>query len=61
MSSPLGEPGIAANMCGIAGFTRLNTTGLWGVAERITEGLFHRGPDQQGVFEGSQATLCAVR
>ena len=47
-------------MCGIAGFTRLNTSG-WGVAERITATLGHRGPDQQGVFEGSEATLCAVR
>jgi asparagine synthase (glutamine-hydrolysing) len=32
-----------------------------GVAHRITEALYHRGPDQQGVFEGSEATLCAVR
>jgi asparagine synthase (glutamine-hydrolysing) len=32
-----------------------------GVGHRITEALFHRGPDQQGVFEGSEATLCAVR
>ncbi len=32
-----------------------------GVAQRITEALSHRGPDQQGVFEGSEATLCAVR
>jgi asparagine synthase (glutamine-hydrolysing) len=47
-------------MCGIAGFTRLNTAG-WGVAERITASLYHRGPDQQGVFEGSEATLCSVR
>jgi len=47
-------------MCGIAGFTRLDTAG-WGVAERITANLSHRGPDQQGVFEGSEATLCAVR
>jgi asparagine synthase (glutamine-hydrolysing) len=23
--------------------------------------LYHRGPDQQGVFEGSEATLCSVR
>jgi asparagine synthase (glutamine-hydrolysing) len=23
--------------------------------------MYHRGPDQQGVFEGSEATLCAVR
>jgi asparagine synthase (glutamine-hydrolysing) len=47
-------------MCGIAGFTRLHTTD-WGVAERITASLSHRGPDQQGVFEGSEATLCSVR
>jgi asparagine synthase (glutamine-hydrolysing) len=32
-----------------------------GAAQRITEALFHRGPDQQGVFEASEATLCAVR
>ncbi len=32
-----------------------------GVAQRITSALFHRGPDQQGIFEGSEATLCAVR
>ena len=31
------------------------------VAQRITEVLHHRGPDQQGVYEGSEATLCAVR
>jgi asparagine synthase (glutamine-hydrolysing) len=48
-------------MCGIAGFTRLGTTVNPGVARRLTEVLFHRGPDQQGVFEGSVATLCAVR
>jgi len=48
-------------MCGIAGFTRLNRTVSKGVAQRITQGLYHRGPDQQGVFEGSEATLCAVR
>src|SRR6267154_3970183 len=48
-------------MCGIAGFTRLSTGVSRGVAHRITEALYHRGPDQQGVFEGSEATLCAVR
>jgi asparagine synthase (glutamine-hydrolysing) len=31
------------------------------MARRITEALRHRGPDQQGVYEGSEATLCAVR
>lgn len=48
-------------MCGIAGFTRLHSPVDRSVAERITAGLCHRGPDQQGIFEGSEATLCAVR
>src|SRR5437870_10085250 len=48
-------------MCGIAGFTRLSRAGNRGVAQRITEAISHRGPDQQGFFEGSEATLCAVR
>lgn len=48
-------------MCGIAGFTRLSRELRRGVAERITEGLYHRGPDQHGIHEGSLATLCAVR
>ncbi len=48
-------------MCGIAGFTCRNKLVPKGVAHRITEGLYHRGPDQQGIFEGSEATLCAVR
>src|SRR5437764_1323210 len=48
-------------MCGIAGFTRLNRAGRRGVAQRITEALYHRGPDQQGIFDGSEVTLCAVR
>ena len=48
-------------MCGIAGFTRRGNSVSQGVAERITEAIAHRGPDQQGVFEGSEATLCAVR
>jgi len=48
-------------MCGIAGFTRLGMGCRGGVALRINELLSHRGPDQQGVFEGNAATLCAVR
>src|SRR3954451_23748247 len=48
-------------MCGIAGFTRLQREVSRGIAHRITEALYHRGPDQQGVFEGGVATLCAVR
>ena len=48
-------------MCGIAGFTRLS--GVWDreVAGRIIEAIHHRGPDQHGVYEGSEVTLCAVR
>ncbi|HUI56711.1 MAG TPA: asparagine synthase (glutamine-hydrolyzing) [Bryobacteraceae bacterium] len=48
-------------MCGIAGFTRLGKSVEWDAARGLTEALYHRGPDQQGIFEGSQATLCAVR
>lgn len=48
-------------MCGIAGFTRLGKDAEPGIARRITEALYHRGPDQQGFFEGNEATLCAVR
>src|SRR5690348_8939902 len=48
-------------MCGIAGFTRLGKDLGRGVAARITEALYHRGPDQHGIFEGSATTLCAVR
>src|SRR5215470_14570959 len=48
-------------MCGIAGFTRINRGVSRAIASRITESLYHRGPDQQGIFEGSIATLCAVR
>src|SRR5437016_3668324 len=52
-------------MCGIEGFTRVgNAIGRSSgrsVAHRINEAISHRGPDQSGVFEGSAATLCAVR
>ncbi len=48
-------------MCGIAGFTRLSKHASRGLAQQITQALSHRGPDQHGVFEGSEATLCAVR
>src|ERR1039458_2602276 len=60
-SDLVGEAGIQGQMCGIAGFTRRNKGDRKGVAERITEAISHRGPDQQGIFEGSEATLCAVR
>src|SRR4051812_5353123 len=52
-------------MCGIAGFTYLNGSVSQvvsqGIAQRIAQTIAHRGPDQQGVYHGSLATLCAVR
>jgi len=51
----------ALRMCGIAGFTHSSGASGREVAERITRALRHRGPDQQGIYEGSEATLCAVR
>lgn len=48
-------------MCGIAGFTHQDRPGDRGLAERITAALFHRGPDQQGIYEADEVTLCAVR
>ena len=48
-------------MCGIAGFTYRDKSVSRGVGRRITDAIAHRGPDQQGTYEGSVATLCAVR
>lgn len=48
-------------MCGIAGFTHKGRAVGEGVARRITAALFHRGPDQQGVFQSDDVSLCAVR
>src|SRR3954447_10253949 len=48
-------------MCGIAGFTHRKKGAEEGIAERIAEAMSHRGPDQWGIFEGSEATLCGVR
>ena len=48
-------------MCGIAGFTGRDSGLDRGVAERIADAMSHRGPDQHGIFEGSEVTLCAVR
>ena len=53
--------GIGNEMCGIAGFTHRGKGADQDIARRITETLYHRGPDQHGIFEGSEATLCAVR
>src|SRR5438045_7835799 len=48
-------------MCGIAGFTHRKNGARPGIAERIAQVMAHRGPDQWGSFEGSEATLCGVR
>ncbi len=48
-------------MCGIAGFTHRNRAPGEDVAKRLARALFHRGPDQQGIFESRQVSLCAVR
>jgi asparagine synthase (glutamine-hydrolysing) len=48
-------------MCGIAGFTHTNRTANEGVARRIAAALVHRGPDQQGVYENADVSLCSVR
>src|SRR5215472_15700004 len=48
-------------MCGIAGFTNHGRRDRDRLARRVADSMSHRGPDQQGVFHGSAATLCAVR
>ncbi len=48
-------------MCGIAGYTHLNRAAEPGIGQRLTKTLFHRGPDQQGVWESGTVTLAAVR
>src|SRR5208283_440602 len=60
-SNPGREGASSRSMCGIAGFTYTNGASAGEMGRRITEVLRHRGPDQQGVYEGSEATLCAVR
>jgi asparagine synthase (glutamine-hydrolysing) len=49
-------------MCGIAGFTHTNTTGVGeGVIRKMTNSLVQRGPDQQGTYWSSDIALGAVR
>ena len=48
-------------MCGIAGFTHKDRPAEEGVARRIASSLFHRGPDQQGVYNSADVSICAVR
>jgi asparagine synthase (glutamine-hydrolysing) len=48
-------------MCGIAGFTHFGRIPAPGVLRRAIEGLRHRGPNQQGVFESANVSMGAVR
>ena len=49
------------DLCGVAGFTKLN---FRPGPERIrgaVQSIVHRGPDQQGVFESNSVALGAAR
>ncbi len=48
-------------MCGIAGFTHFGRPPAPGVLRRALDGLRHRGPNQQGVFEALDISMGAVR
>ncbi|MBV8552470.1 MAG: asparagine synthase (glutamine-hydrolyzing) [Acidobacteriaceae bacterium] len=48
-------------MCGIAGFTHLNSAPAPGRIQSAVRSLSHRGPDQQGVFESACVSLGAAR
>jgi asparagine synthase (glutamine-hydrolysing) len=48
-------------LCGIAGFTHRKHTGHPGRIQEAVATLFHRGPNQQGVFESPIVSLGAAR
>lgn len=48
-------------MCGIAGFTHRNWSPDPGRIQAAVDTLFHRGPDQQGVFRSNVVSLGATR
>lgn len=48
-------------MCGISGFTHLNSAAAPGRIQAVVGTLTHRGPNQQGVFESSAVSLGATR
>ena len=48
-------------MCGIAGFTHRNHRAQPGRIQESIATLFHRGPNQQGVFESHAVSLGAAR
>jgi asparagine synthase (glutamine-hydrolysing) len=48
-------------VCGIAGFTHKNRTAPQGRIQQALATLYHRGPDQQGVFSTEAFSCCAAR
>ena len=48
-------------MCGICGFTHLQSSPMPGRIQELVGSLRHRGPDQQGVFESGVVSLGAAR
>jgi asparagine synthase (glutamine-hydrolysing) len=48
-------------LCGIAGFTHRNWSPDPGRIQAAVDTLFHRGPDQQGVFRSNVVSLGATR
>jgi asparagine synthase (glutamine-hydrolysing) len=48
-------------MCGIAGFTHFGRKPPSGVLDRAIQSLYHRGPNQQGIYESPNVSLGAVR
>jgi asparagine synthase (glutamine-hydrolysing) len=48
-------------LCGIAGFTHRKHAGHPGRIQDAVATLFHRGPNQQGVFESPAVSLGAAR
>ena len=49
------------NLCGIAGFTKLQFSPGPERIRSAAHSLIHRGPDQQGVFESNSVALAAAR
>jgi asparagine synthase (glutamine-hydrolysing) len=48
-------------MCGISGYTHLDSAPIPGRIQAAVASLTHRGPDQQGVFESACISLGATR
>lgn len=49
------------NLCGIAGFTHKNWAPEPDRIKKSIATIFHRGPDQQGVFQSAQCSMGAAR